>query len=46
MHLADKGADINTKNNENQTALFIASHQGHSEVVKYLKSIETNRNTP
>jgi len=34
--LIGKGADVNTKNNEGQTPLDIASEQGHKEIVELL----------
>ena len=35
-YLHENGVDINSKNNKNESALFLASFNGHFQVVKYL----------
>ena len=35
-HLLDKGADVNAKNNEGASALFLAALKGHIEIVHAL----------
>ena len=35
--LLNKGAEINAKNNDGQTPLFVASRYGHMDVVELLR---------
>jgi len=38
QYILQQGADINTATNEGATPLLIATHQGHVDIVNYLRS--------